>query len=249
MKAFALFTFIVLTTNAFCTTKLIGSIASIPFYSDNLNSPYKELFKELSLPFWDVELSVDYYPYKRSLNMLLYGETDFHYPVAMSDNKLPKGLRYSTFSTHSAEFGLFYRSNLTNKITPDLIQEGNTGLLVEAIAPHRDLYFKEYRNLRIAPCASCGLKKIAGGRIDGFIFEKYAGLKALHVAKITGVKYKKLKSFPIHFLLRDSESFTLYNEVLRQKFLKAVTNSSLHHMFKTNITRNLTQTNLVSKKD
>jgi hypothetical protein len=232
---FIIILFLFSSASLYASNSLIGSIAKIPYYSDTEHSPYRKLFKKFLMPLDGEKILVEYYPYKRSLNMLTHGESDFHYPVARSHNELPEGLKYSGFYTHYGDFGLFYRDDISFEITNDLLLNKDSKLKIEAIKPHKNMYFKDYENIKIAPCAKCGLKKIVGGRIDGFLFEKYAGLKALHEAGIKSVKYKSLKSFPIHFLLRDDDDYSLNNEILRKKFLEATRDGSQHHMFMGNI--------------
>jgi hypothetical protein len=212
--------------------QMSGSIAIIPFYSDSNSSPYKNFFKQLATNSREIDLSVNYYPYKRSITMLVAGESDFHFPVAYSDNVLPAGLKFSSFSTYSAEFGIFYRKNLGVEMSEEILLLPNSGLKVEAIAPHRSMYFKQFKNIKIAPCGGCGLKKVDSGRIDGFIYEKYAGLKALHQAGIKNLKYKRLKEFPVHFLLRDDDEFEAIDNLLKNLFYVALNSGSVHHMFR-----------------
>lgn len=228
-----IFIFSALPSIGECDIKEInGSVAVIPFYSDSSSSPYKNFFKQLSIKSSEVNLSVNYYPYRRSIAMLVSGETHFHFPVAYSDNLLPTGLRYSNFSTYSTEFGIFYREDLGYEIGEEILLLPDSGLKVEAIAPHKAMYFKQFKNIKVAPCPSCGLKKVGRGRIDGFIYEKFAGFKALHQAGIKNLKYKRLREFPVHFLLRDDENFEALDKLLKDLFFATLATGSIHHMFR-----------------
>lgn len=212
---------VILSLLIFCSTtlgnSLKGSLAIIPYYTENDNvGIYNDLLREYN-KLSNTNITFKSYPYPRSIQNVAQSKADFHYPVAFTPNPLPPTVKYSSFATHKVTFVLFYK-----KGGPEINLDNMHQFKIEAIKPHKMQYFKEVASINEVPCVSCGLKKVAKGRIDGFVYEKLGGLELIKRDAIKGLSVKDLKTYDVGFLLPNNSKTKEIDATLKSLHTTAV---------------------------
>ena len=171
-----------------------ASFAKMPQYSENVDKGVLiDLIKAIEKTLGEkIERVV--VPFPRSVNNVIEGKADFHVPIIELPESKSKNLPYdySTETIFHVNFALY-----TNK-TKAIEIKNLKNLNLETDRAHID-----YFEFPIKPSAGIenSLKKIAAGRIDGFIFADFATDPVLKKLKFSNIKRQLFKVYDVKIIL------------------------------------------------
>lgn len=163
------------------------SVGQIPQIAPNRDSGLViEFIKAMQRAYPEGKIEYDVYPFKRSVDMVLSGESDAHLPILKFPGKSEKelGFAYSTANIWNVIFSLY-----ANKNVPGLNPSTVTKFKIEAAAAEARMFA-----IGASPstCMECSLKKVNAGRIDGFLFPSFEGdqmVKNFHLTDVRSFMY------------------------------------------------------------
>jgi len=140
------------------------------------------------------QITIERFPFKRSLMMAATGEADFHFPLIKdrkaTDTALPFG--YSSSTLFTINFVLYTRSEVNLDI--DNLQNYR----LATYGGHADLFpFPISEDYSIEG----SLRKVDSGRIDGFIFADSGADPVLFELGLMGIKRQLYKVYDVHAVI------------------------------------------------
>jgi len=152
---------------------LVASLALIPMHSQIGNSGQPEggfvkVAKAIDDVYKNGEISIEQYPFSRSLDNVVSGKADFHIPLIkiphVSEETLP--FAYATERITQVTFVLYTRAD-----SPPLDKNELSQHVIETVRGHKQLFLFEAAEVS---SLDQGIKKLLHGRIDAFIMEQDA---------------------------------------------------------------------------
>lgn len=193
-------------------THLKGSIGQLPVLAENNEKGMLIGFlKAMQKAYPEGKITFEVMPFKRSMQEVLSGKSDFHAPILKDPGKTEKELGFA-FSDANVWDVIFAIYTPKNKIV-DI--RNLQGLNIETEAAHTAFF-----DFPVKPstCIDCSLKKVDAGRIDGFIF---AAMECDEIVKKLGLKNIKSAAFRTYegkFVLPLGEKGKKTNAVLTEIF-------------------------------
>ncbi len=216
---FAVLTFFIFTIISFQNatangTKLpkviTASLAHIPHVADlDKKGPMCDYIRELE-KISGTKIDFIVQPFPRSIQNVIKGKVDFHFPLIEPLSK--EGLPYS-FSTATLSMVNFILYTNKNKILDIKNLEGKK---LETDTSHVYLF-----PLKIAPshCVLCSLKKLNIGRIDGFIYSDVPVDDIIRKEKLKNIHRTLYKRFKVKFVIPKNSSGSPVDQFLA-KYVK-----------------------------
>ncbi|NOX25121.1 MAG: hypothetical protein GXP59_03215 [Deltaproteobacteria bacterium] len=233
MKKLTIFVFIFLligACDAFAKDYIL-SLGKLPLY---IKSPDKgiliKVIKAMDREYKGGHFIIKVYPLRRSIENVINGEADFHFPTIGSkiwgketgkheEELRRKGLFRSTASLTETHFALF-----SNKGKPPINEKHLERYKIETDAGHT-FFFGPY--VRGTTCLSCSIKKLSAGRIDGLIF---AAREIDHIIKklhITNVRRQNFRIFGSKFILPVGKKGEKLDRLLQGLIYKMIKDGTL----------------------
>jgi len=173
-------------------------LADLPVFAESAD---KGISVELIKAIEDVSgnsFAIKVYPFARSMQNVIKGDADFHFPLIKNDQVPEQNLpySYSTETIFHVNFVLYTRkdsevnlSNLSNYV-------------VETDRAHID-YFP-FKTTSSSANLNLTLTKLSKGRIDAFIFADSVVDPVLKKLKINNIQRRLYKSFEVKIILAKS---------------------------------------------
>jgi len=204
------------------------SVAKLPIYSE---SPTKgiliDVLKALDEEYKEGKFIIEVYPFQRSINNVISGSADFHFPTIgpniwgreddTYEHELSKqGVRRSTASLTKTHFALFSNTN-----SPPLDISKIENYRVETDLGHTVFF---YNGIQGTTCLPCSVKKLTTGRLDGLIFASREIEFMAKDASISNIRRQNYKIFGSKFILpvgKKGDEIDLLISRLIQQMLKS----------------------------
>jgi polar amino acid transport system substrate-binding protein len=179
------------------TTPLSPLHVSIPFMGDmpgnDIEHPLVNVIRQ-----WGHEtgreITIERFPFKRSLMMAATGEVDFHFPMIKDHDATDEGLPfgYSETTIFTVNFVLYTRSGET--------------LDLDNLHNYRMATFGGHGKLFPFPTSEdntieSSLRKLDSGRIDGFIFADSGADPVLFELGLMGIQRQLYKVYDVHAVI------------------------------------------------
>jgi polar amino acid transport system substrate-binding protein len=140
------------------------------------------------------DISVEYYPFKRSILNVISKQADFHFPLIKNPYKSNSelGFDYSTAVITQVNFVLYTRKD--RPIDIDNLSAYN----IATDAAHMDLFNFPVEGIFSVDGA---LKKLNSGRIDGYIFSGEVTDVVLKELHLTNIHRQLYRTYDVHAIL------------------------------------------------
>ncbi|VAX12028.1 hypothetical protein MNBD_GAMMA24-788 [hydrothermal vent metagenome] len=173
------------------------SVARLPLYSESANKGILiDILKAMDKEYKGGKFIIQVYPFQRSVNNVINGQADFHFPTIGShiwarendkfEQQLNKqGIRRSSVSLTKTHFALY-----SNSDKPPLDINKLEQYRIETDSAHT-IFFNP--KIEGTTCLPCSVRKLSAGRIDGLIFaarEIDGMIKKAHIKNIRRQNYK-----------------------------------------------------------
>jgi len=138
------------------------------------------------------QISIDVYPFKRSLTNAIKGIADFHIPLIKPPHDPPSDFDYSTAPLFSVNFVLY-----THK-SSHLDINNLSQYTLSTDAAHTNLF-----DFKISPSydIASALNMVASKRIDGYIFADVEADPVLRRLALKDIKRERFQLFHVHAVL------------------------------------------------
>ncbi len=182
----------------FATGKLKASLGKMPVYAESKDKGVlvdftKAIAKELG-----IRIDIQVVPFSRSMKYVVSRKVDFHMPLIEIPDAESKNLNFdfSTKTIFHVNFVLY-----TNKNKPlDKTQLGK--YKIETDRAHTGYFpFKAIPSSNI----ESSLKKLAKGRIDGFVFADFASDPLVRKNNLTMIKRQLYRVYDVKIILPKGE--------------------------------------------
>ncbi len=152
-------------------------------------------------------------PFIRSIDSVVKGIVDFHFPLIEPKNVENLPYSFSTVTLDKVKFLLF--SNANNPLTPDQLE----GKSLETDVTHVNLFPHE---ISPSACVLCSLKKVDKGRLDGFIYADGVAERLIEKEGFRNIHRTLYDSYNIKFVIPKGTRgspvdrfLTKYSEILK----------------------------------
>ena len=181
------------------------SVAQLPLYSE---SPERgiliDVLKALDDEYTDGRLLIEVYPFQRSIDNVVQGRADFHFPTIgprvwardddhFEDSIAAQGIRRSRCSLTKTHFALF-----TNADQPPLNSRALGRYRIETDLAHT-MFFEP--GIGGTTCLPCSVRKLSSGRIDGLVFAAREIESIAAAEGITNIRRQDYRIFGSKFIL------------------------------------------------
>jgi hypothetical protein len=167
---------------------LIGSI------SDAVINDDRKMIKELSEVFTG-QIKLKELPNQRSINYVMKGKLDFHYPILLPLSNVKRKFDYAFSAvTVSTVVYAVYINKANEKIGVHNLQD----YLIEGESGHVDFF-----DFKVVPssCVECSFKKVSHSRIDGYIYPAVEGDEIISKLKLKNIGSYYFDTYEVKFAL------------------------------------------------
>ncbi|HED14928.1 MAG TPA: hypothetical protein ENI62_14970 [Gammaproteobacteria bacterium] len=207
------------------------SVAKLPLYSE---SPTKgiliDVLKAMGKEYQGGKFIIEVYPFERSINNVINGQADLHFPTIgptiwgrendRYEKKLNKmGLRRSTSSLTKTHFALY-----SNSDKPPIDLTRLETYRIETDLGHTTFF---YPGIQGTTCLPCSVKKLSAGRIDGLIFAAREIDFFIKKAGITNIRRQNYRIFGSKFILPIGKKGDEIDQLLSKLIIKMIKDGSL----------------------
>lgn len=181
------------------------SVAQLPLYSE---SPERgiliDVLKALDARYQEGRFIIEVYPFQRSIDNVVQGRADFHFPTIgpnvwgreadRYERAIARqGIRRSRCSLTKTHFALF-----TNADEPPLDLNRLARYSLETDRGHTMFFEPEVQG---TTCLPCSVKKLSAGRIDGLIFAAREIDFFIAEAGVDNIRRQDFRRFGSKFIL------------------------------------------------
>lgn len=207
------------------------SVGKLPLYSETKDKGILiDILKAMDEEYKDGKFIIEVYPFARSINNVITGESDFHFPTIGKniwekendtyEKELNKqGLRRSSCSLTKTHFALYTNID-KSKLDISKIQNYK----IETDMGHTIFFNK---NMQGTTCLSCSVKKLSAKRIDGLVFASREIDFIIKEGNYTNIKRQDFKIFGSKFILPHGEKGEEIDKLLISLIKKMIKNGKL----------------------
>jgi len=207
------------------------SVGKLPLYSESKDKGILiDVIKALDEEYKDGRFVIEVYPFERSINNVVTGDADFHFPTigkniwAKETDKyetdlLDKGLMRSSCSLTKPHFALYRKSD-----KPDIDVSKMQDYRVETDSGHTVFFNKEMQG---TTCLPCSVEKLSAGRIDGLVFASREIDFMIKDGGYKNIKRQNFKVFGSKFILPAGEKGEEINRLLSTLIERMIRNGDL----------------------
>lgn len=209
----------------------IISVGKLPLYSESKDKGILiDVLKALDEEYKDGKFIIEVYPFGRSIDNVIQGKADFHFPTIGQniwsmendkyENELAKqGIRRSSCSLTKTHFALY--SNISKpKIDISKIKDKK----IETDSGHTVFFNK---NMQGTTCLPCSIKKLSANRIDGLVFASREIDGMIESGKFKNIRRQDFKIFGSKFILPLGEKGDEIDKLLKKLIQKLIENGKL----------------------
>jgi len=207
------------------------SVGKLPLYSETKDKGILiDVLKAMDEEYKDGKFIIEVYPFGRSIDNVIKGKADFHFPT-IGENIWSKendryevelnkqGIRRSSCSLTKTHFAL-YSNTSKPKLDTTKIDEKK----IETDIGHTIFFNK---NMQGTTCLPCSVKKLSTNRIDGLVFASREIDGMIKAENIDNIRRENFKVFGSKFILPDNKKGEEIDKLLKVLIEKMVKNGKL----------------------
>ncbi len=212
------------------------SVARLPIYSESDNKGILiDVLKAMGKEYKWGKFIIHVYPFQRSIENVINGRADFHFPTIGShiwsrehdkyERKLNKlGIRRSSVSLTKTHFALY-----SNTDKPPLDIHHLERYRIETDSAHTIFFNSKVEG---TTCLPCSVRKLSAGRIDGLIFAAREIDGMIKEAHIKNIRRQNYKIFGSKFILPLGPKGDKIDKLLARLITKMIQDGTLKKVAK-----------------
>lgn len=189
------------------------SLPRLPQMSDR-DGPLVQLAKAIAREWKEGRVTIiGPVPFDESVENVTSGRADVHFPLIASpgQDEVDLPFRYSGFTLYEVPFALYSRQDSVVVDRNNLTIGALNKLRIETDRAHARLFFFRPRE---AASIESGLRRVAAGEIDGFVFSARATDAVLTKLKLPGIVRTPYRRFNSKMIFAKAEGGAQFDEKL-----------------------------------
>ena len=209
----------------------IISVGKLPLYSESKDKGILiDVLKAMDEEYKDGKFIIEVYPFGRSINNVITGKADVHFPTigkniwgketdTYEKELLKQGIMRSSSSLTKTHFALY-----TNTSKPNIDVSKIEDYKIETDIGHTIFFNK---NMGGTTCLPCSVEKLSNGRIDGLVFASREIDGMIKKGGFKNIRRQDFKIFGSKFILPATKKGEEIDELLTSLIKKMIKNGKL----------------------